>query len=462
MNAKRAGLRIGFVSFVTSLILSWGCGMADGAGTDPAPVGERPQLNGTAYYVAVDGKDTNPGTLEAPWATLQHAAQRVKPGDIVYLRGGVYHQAVYTERSGTPSADIVFSAYQDEKPVLDGTGVDAGNGFVVSNDYIMLKGLEIRNFNGNAVWAEGAAWLDISDCEVHQVTYGIGLADGTHHFTINRVVAHHFDLYGFDASPSSGAPCHHGTFNDCVAHTGRDPDQNVDGFALGHGKQHSFELNRCTTYGVYDGFDISSRDTTLNRCKAYDCGNSGYKVWQDNVELVNCLGYGSDSANLELDWEGTGGTVTVRNCTFVNARTFNVWVENAGDTLRMYNTILAGSRGIGLAFEQRSTKRYQGDYNLFCNGSERVFAVGYEDEFTSAQMAAWQKLSGQDAHSRIAGSLSAIFVDAAGADFHPKASGPALDSASPGHAPSEDLDGNPRPAGAGPDMGAFEVAAPGK
>src|SRR5476651_1873017 len=43
------------------------------------------------YYVAVDGKDSNPGTLQLPLATIQKAQSLVNPGDTVYLRGGVYH-----------------------------------------------------------------------------------------------------------------------------------------------------------------------------------------------------------------------------------------------------------------------------------------------------------------------------------------------------------------------------------
>ena len=92
------------------------------------------------------------------------------------------------------------------------------------------------------------------------------MAAGTHDFELNRVKLHHFTMLGFDASPSGGPPCYNGVFNDCIAYTGRDPEQNVDGFALGHGDQHDFTFNRCVVYDVFDGFDISARNTTLNRC----------------------------------------------------------------------------------------------------------------------------------------------------------------------------------------------------
>jgi len=44
----------------------------------------------TVYYVAVNGKDANSGTLTKPFATLQKAQEKVNAGDTVYIRGGVY------------------------------------------------------------------------------------------------------------------------------------------------------------------------------------------------------------------------------------------------------------------------------------------------------------------------------------------------------------------------------------
>ena len=37
------------------------------------------------YYVATNGKDTNPGSLGAPFATLRKAQSVVQAGDIVYI-----------------------------------------------------------------------------------------------------------------------------------------------------------------------------------------------------------------------------------------------------------------------------------------------------------------------------------------------------------------------------------------
>jgi hypothetical protein len=53
--------------------------------------------------------------------------------------------------------------------------------------------------------------------------------------------------------------------------------------------------------------------------------------------------------------------------------------------------------------------------------------------------------------------LDPKFVNRAASDFHLLASSPAIDTGTADQAPDVDLDGNPRPCGAGFDMGAYEV-----
>ncbi|GAQ63765.1 RICIN domain-containing protein [Streptomyces scabiei] len=83
------------------------------------------------YYVAPDGSDTNAGTISAPFKTLRHARDVVRTvnddmtGDInVFLRGGDYpvrSTIDFTSAdSGTNGHRVVYAAYQDEKPALNG------------------------------------------------------------------------------------------------------------------------------------------------------------------------------------------------------------------------------------------------------------------------------------------------------------------------------------------------------
>ena len=418
---------------------------------------------GSVFYVTPNGDDADLGTIDQPWRSIQHAAETMVAGDTVFIRGGVYKEHVSTVSDGNlVDGYIVFSAYPGETPILDGTDVtkirDAC--FLVTHSYIKLSGLEICNWE-QGIWVEKGGHVEISECEVHDVWYGIGFADGAHDFVLDSVEMHHFTLYGFDASPSGGADCYNGVFNDCISHTGRDPTQNVDGFALGHGTQHDFVFNRCVVYDVFDGFDVSARNTLLNCCTAYNCLNGGYKIWQDNVTLVDCLSYHNEVTNLELDWDGDPGTTTLRNCHFVGSLEFNVWVENSNDHLHMYNCILACGDNLGLAFEQMGTTNYQGDYNVFHNDdSERAIVVGYEDEFSLNQIAAgdWTTYSDQDQHSLVSfDPESELFIDLDNWDLHLREGSIAIDAGTSENAPSFDYDGANRPQGEGYDIGAYEI-----
>ncbi|MDC0937002.1 right-handed parallel beta-helix repeat-containing protein [Pirellulales bacterium] len=83
------------------------------------------------FYVATNGDDANPGTLEKPFATLVRARDEVRTvragGDkpvTVHLRGGVYYLSeplVFTaDDSGSARHPVVYRAYADEKPTLSG------------------------------------------------------------------------------------------------------------------------------------------------------------------------------------------------------------------------------------------------------------------------------------------------------------------------------------------------------
>ncbi len=105
----------------------------------------------TTYYVATNGNDRASGTLNAPWKTLQHAADQAQPGSTIYVRGGVYRQQLHITRSGnSQQGAITFARYPKETPILDGTGlsVDGIEGIVSIDNasYITVDGLEIRNY----------------------------------------------------------------------------------------------------------------------------------------------------------------------------------------------------------------------------------------------------------------------------------------------------------------------------
>lgn len=115
---------------------------------------------GATYYVSPGGNDSNPGSLSQPWRTIGKAASMANAGDTVYLRGGVYQEAVFLSRSGTSSAPISFLAYSGETPVLDGNNytipaIAYGPLLKITGDYVFVSGLEVRYSRGMGVAITG-------------------------------------------------------------------------------------------------------------------------------------------------------------------------------------------------------------------------------------------------------------------------------------------------------------------
>lgn len=96
-------------------------------------------------YVSPSGSDRNPGSIDAPFATLEHAQGQLRPGDTLVLASGIYREGnLFRYSKGRPDRPIVITAAEGAAPVLDSSfeiskGFDqwrkhAGDVFVTSLD----------------------------------------------------------------------------------------------------------------------------------------------------------------------------------------------------------------------------------------------------------------------------------------------------------------------------------------
>ncbi|HOK95154.1 MAG TPA: hypothetical protein PK052_03490 [Anaerohalosphaeraceae bacterium] len=116
---KETGLRIWMLAYTGAVLpFFFGC----------ITTFQRPQ---TAFYISPNGDDSAAGSLEQPWRTLQHARdfirtinQNMHHDIVVYLRGGIYPLDRTFELtsldSGMNGYRIIYKAYQNEKPILNG------------------------------------------------------------------------------------------------------------------------------------------------------------------------------------------------------------------------------------------------------------------------------------------------------------------------------------------------------
>ncbi len=143
---------------------------------------------GNAFFVSTSGNDKNPGSLSSPWRTIGKAASVAGPGDVVYIRGGVYRERVYFTTSGTEANPVQFNAYTNENPIVDGeNSIPEQGGYLltIDGDFVTLSGLEIRNSAYGGIIVRGNYDL-VSNMYVHHNLYvGILVTQG-HNSTVEK------------------------------------------------------------------------------------------------------------------------------------------------------------------------------------------------------------------------------------------------------------------------------------
>ncbi|MFY9742361.1 MAG: right-handed parallel beta-helix repeat-containing protein [Candidatus Sulfotelmatobacter sp.] len=106
----------------------------------------------SSFWVSTTGNDSNPGTQSAPWRSIQHAADSVRAGSTVNVRGGVYEELVTIKASGNATDGfITFRSYPGETAILDAEHFTPfgrqGVLTIHNHSYVRIEGFEIRNFH---------------------------------------------------------------------------------------------------------------------------------------------------------------------------------------------------------------------------------------------------------------------------------------------------------------------------
>ena len=80
-------------------------------------------LSQTNYYVAKNGSNSNAGTsLSSPFLTISHAISQINAGDRIYIRRGIYHEAIIIDNiDSTLGNETLISNYNNEEVIIDGT-----------------------------------------------------------------------------------------------------------------------------------------------------------------------------------------------------------------------------------------------------------------------------------------------------------------------------------------------------
>ena len=221
------------------------------------------------YFVATNGSDSNKGTnIAAPFATLGKAAGLANPGDLIYLRGGVYKSSstISLSRNGTPAQPIRVRPYPGESVVFDFSGESTGSdGLSISGDCWWIYGLETTNAGHNGIRLSGASNI-VERCVVHNSgNTGIHITGDTN--TSYNLILNCDSYHNYDA-PKHG--------------------QDADGFSAKW---------------------IFGPGNVFSGCRSWENADDGWDLWMgtNTVVITNCWAFrmGTNIFN-DTNWAGNG------------------------------------------------------------------------------------------------------------------------------------------------------------
>jgi hypothetical protein len=278
---------------------------------------------GKTYYVAVNGNNSYTAAqaqnISTPWATIQKAVTMAYPGDIVYIRGGIYKPSTHigstgavgmvirpkdnVGRNGTPGNPIRYFAYPPDYesgnfPIIDGdllTAVDGWNQGIIMEfaQYIHIKGLTVRNIRQGPKFIAGG---------VPTQCWAIGFtASACANITIENCVSHDingrgywYDSGAWNSWDGANAPFTSDTtrFINCDAYNLYDslstsPGNSADGWKCGNYVRGVVYFTGCRAWNYSDD--------------GMDPGGAGKKI------ITSCWLMSTTKYDISTKWPMEGG-----------------------------------------------------------------------------------------------------------------------------------------------------------
>jgi len=407
---------------------------------------------GAEYYVAPGGNNSAAGSSAAPWATLQHAADVVGPGDRVVARAGNY-KGFYLDTSGAAGSPIEFFA---EPGVLinsptNGAGSQDGINLELAS-HIILDGFSITGMPRAGIRSVG---LDDDMAEFVTIR-------NVHAYDNGRwgIFTGHVNDLLIENNETSGSILEHGIY---VSNSGDRPviRHNVTWGNHGAGIHMNGDLSLggdgLISNALVSGNRIYGNAASING-GAFGGGSAINMDGVQNSRVENNLLYDNHASGMSLFMddgaEGSTGNVVVNNT--IHQASNGRWalnIQNGSTDNTVLNNIIVTqnpSRG-AIDISADSLPGLVSDYNAVVS---RFTTTNGASIITLAQ---WQTATGQDAHSFVA-TPAQLFENWNAGDYRLRSGSPAINQGTATNAPAVDIDGTARPAGA-IDIGAFEVAA---
>jgi len=430
-------------------------------------------VQGTTYYVAPNGSDTNSGTESQPWKTIQNAANKMTAGDVTYIRAGTYHERVIPQNSGSAGNYITYAAFSGELVTIDGAGIflptDWGGLFdVTQKSYIKISGLKIMNAgpydNNVGILIDNSSHITIEKNYIYNtVSSGIGVWESDNIFIDGNEV----ELACNDGEQECITVAetnifeikNNHVFNGGPGSMGGEGIDAKDGSANGK-IYNNYVHDIPDRLGIYvEAWDKHTYNIEVFKNKVHDCSGDGITLASEqgglleNISVYNNIIYNNRNVGITVTPNGDVPNPPMKNIIIINNTIYNngwdlggdswgggIGVDNPNTTnLIIRNNIVSQNFNFQIAIEA-SVQNLKIDFNLINGFRGELSEEVYGNDYVEADPK---------------------FVNISGKDLHLQSSSPAIDNGSFAEAPNDDFDGNPRPQGSGYDIGAFEYSQTG-
>jgi len=410
-----------------------------------------PSAESQVFYVDdAKGQDSNDGTLQRPWKTLQHASDVVAPGQTVEVREGVYTSSAYTvlsiKRSGDNVHWITFKAHEGERPKIV-VGMTNWHGIEIRNaSYIVLDGFEIIGHADSVTLDKALAemrhptpYASSSGLSVESRDLSAPIAS---HIIIRNMVVHDHPLAGISVMGADYVTVE----DNKVYHNGLYSSYGGSGISL--------FVPRNSDQNTRDYKLIVQRNVVWGNANLVPCGCWDYKAPTDGNGIIldtfdqnhyagrslitNNIVYGNGARGIHVYHSGNADitfNTTVANSQIEGTGEGEITVINS-DTVKVWNNIMVARTDRPLNTVRNAT-HVEYSHDLVFGGNGFV--------------------PGSNGHDNLVG-INPKFASGEGLErFKLAQDSPAIDAAGPEvSAPETDAFKTPRPKGARADIGAVE------
>jgi parallel beta-helix repeat protein len=399
-------------------------------------------------YVSPYGSDNGAGTEESPYRTVRRGLADCQPGDVLYMRGGTYHEGeISPEVNGTPDNPITIRNFSGEEVVVDGEYTRWQFLAFHGNDGFVVDGLTMHSHKSCGVSVRYSGYVTVRNC----TSFGNG---------------------------SSGIEMNYGEYAGAEYNCNMTVENNIcyeNGWL--HGWASGIHLNNKNMGGAnshhiirnnicYNNFDGSDHDTDGNGIM-YDMGDGGTVLIENNL----CFNNGDGGIRV-MD----GRAVIINNTCFRNGWDQTIdYQSNEIEIIAVYdpgstdgsvvrNNIMwarpkrdFNGQKWGGVFRARSVNSFVFDHNVIWSDAPEEIEMEEHMVYTLKVEPLLTALSFDD-ELEIRHGATFLNMQRDDYDFRLMEASPAIDAGALDLAPAVDLAHHPRTAA--PDAGALEYLAP--